>query len=392
MMKRMVKKGMGLLLTFVICAACFAMPASADEHWAQPYIDLARDKGWLAQAGVDPSFPPDGGITYESLIMLVCEATGIKPWYSIDYFLNYAYENHSIRISEPSYTYKTFADAQNTRMNEQGYLRLATQFGLLVLSDYNDFPGGGYIAEDRKQEFREKALEPYRAALRGDAVMLLARGLGLVNPAGERDTTAALFTDWEAVPGWEKGWAGELYDIGVLTADDRGAARVGDPISLGEACQMVCAAYDYMIEGIDESICVEYSFYTGSRMTAWLPVPVQIVDGLIYIPIRTFFQTGMDLSHSYPANPTAPETFNYGWWSKSDQAYKCEYSSGYPYYYYAGNKEYLCNRGMNPYRTALGPVRLLFGEVMFPIMAADDAQFYDGVVHAETFGPWVMSS
>lgn len=386
MMKRMVKKGMGLLLTFVICTACFAMPASAEEHWAQPYIDLARDKGWLAQAGVDPSFPPDGGITYESLIMLVCEATGIKPWYSIDYFLNYAYENHSIRISEPSYTYKTFADAQNTRMNEQGYLRVATQFGLLVLSDYNDFPGGGYIAEDRKQKYREKALEPYRAALRGDAVMLLARGLGLVNPAGERDTTAALFTDWEAVPEWEKGWAGELYDIGVLTADDCGAARVGDPISLGETCQMVCAAYDYMTEGVDESICVEYSFYTGSRMTAWLPVPVQIVDGLIYVPSRTFFQTGIDFDYDY----TAPKTLYWGWWNKSEQAYECEYWAGAYHYHYAGSAEYFSCHRVVGWHTALGPLRLLFGEVMFPIMTVDDARFYDGVVHIEVFSGRIM--
>lgn len=386
-MKRMVKKGMGLLLTFVICAACFAMPASAEEHWAQPYIDLARDKGWLAQAGIDPSFPPDGGITYESLIMLVCEATGIKPWYSIDYFLNYISENKNPKLG---YTYKTFADAQNTRMNEQGYLRVATQFGLLVLSDYNDFPGGGYIAEDRKQKYREKALEPYRAALRGDAVMLLARGLGLVNPAGERDTTAALFTDWEAVPEWEKGWAGELYDIGVLTADDCGAARVGDPISLGEACQMVCAAYGYMIEGIDESIYMECTSSDPTReysILAYLPVPVQVVDGLIYVPSRTYFQTGIDFNY----RNTTPEVFYWGWWRTGDniqQLYE-PYHDGYEYYFYPGKQEYGYRSN---YRTALGPLRLLFGEVMFPIMTVDDPRFYDGVVHVEVRPPMVMSS
>ena len=391
MMKRLQKR----VLAFFVCALTaisVCLPAQAQGGLYDGYIARAQDKGWLAAAGIDPAFPPEGGITYESLIIMVCEAMGIKPWYSIDYFLNYTYEKHSLRASEPGYVYKTFADARDTRMNEQGHLRIATQFGLLVLSDYCDFPDGGFLAEDRWQEYREKSLEPYRAALRGDAVMLITRGLGLVNSAAKRDTSAALFSDWDAVPDWEKGCVGELCDAGVLTADGHSAVRVGDPISLGEACEMLCKAYDFMTEGIDEMICVEYFFYTGHAMLAWLPVPVQIVDGLIYIPIRTYYQTGMDLNRSYPATPTMPETFHYGWWSKKDQAYKCEYGNGYPHYYYAGQSEYLCRRGVDNDCTALGPARLLFGEVMFPIMQADDARFSDGVVHIEVSPPMHMSS
>ena len=390
MKKRMLKKAMALTLIFVISAACFVLPASAEEHWAKGYIARAQEKGWLAQAGIDPAFPPDGGITYESLIIMVCEAMGIKPWYSIDYLLHYLYEGRHPAIFglEPDYAYKTFKDAQDTRMNEQGYLRLATQFGLLELSDYCDFPGGGFIAEDTRQRYPEKSLEPYRAALRGDAVMLITRGLGLVKPAGERDVSAALYSDWDAVPDWEKGCAGELYDADVLTADLNGAARVGDPISLGEACQMVCAAYDYMTEGIDESVCVECTSSNPANdysMLAWLPVPVQIVNGLIYIPIRSYYQTGIDFDY----HNTIPETFQWAYWEKRSQCLIVPYLDGYEYYYYPGQQEY---RRRSNRRTALGPVRLLFGEVMFPIMTVDDERFYDGVVHIEVESPMVMSS
>ena len=173
-MKRLQKR----VLAFFVCALTaisVCLPAQAQGGLYDGYIARAQDKGWLAAAGIDPAFPPEGGITYESLIIMVCEAMGIKPWYSIDYFLNYTYEKHSLRASEPGYVYKTFADARDTRMNEQGHLRIATQFGLLVLSDYCDFPDGGFLAEDRWQEYREKSLEPYRAALRGDAVMLILK-------------------------------------------------------------------------------------------------------------------------------------------------------------------------------------------------------------------------
>ena len=386
-MKRLQKRA----LAFLICALTaisVCLPAQAQGGLYDGYIARAQDKGWLAAAGIDPAFPPEGGITYESMIIMVCEAMGIKPWYSIDYFLNYTYEKHSLRASEPGYVYKTFKDAQNTRMNEQGHLRIATQFGLLVLSDYCDFPDGGFLAEDRWQEYREKSLEPYRAALRGDAVMLITRGLGLVNPAAKRITSAALFSDWDAVPDWEKGCVGELCDAGVLTADGHSAVRVGDPISLGEACQMLCKAYDFMTEGIDEMICVECSYYDGGTMLAWLPVPVQIVDGLIYIPSRTFFQTGVDLNNHY----TMPKTFKWGWWNKTRQSYECEYYGGYYHYHYAGSAEYYSSFRVQGMHTALGPLRLLFGEVMFPIMTVDDARFSGGVVHVEVFYGRVMSS
>ena len=154
MMKRLQKR----VLAFFVCALTaisVCLPAQAEGGLYDGYIARAQDKGWLAAAGIAPAFPPEGGITYESLIIMVCEAMGIKPWYSIDYFLNYTYEKHSLRASEPGYVYKTFTDARDTRMNEQGHLRIATQFGLLVLSDYCDFPDGGFLAEDRWQEYRE---------------------------------------------------------------------------------------------------------------------------------------------------------------------------------------------------------------------------------------------
>ena len=124
-------------------------------------------------------------------------------------------------------------------------------------------------------------------------------------------------------------------------------------------------------------------------MLAHLPVPVQIVDGLIYIPIRSYYQTGLDLSHSYPTTPTMPETFHWGYWDKNNQRLIIPYLDGYEYDYYSGQQEYAYRSN---HRTALGPVRLLFGEVMFPIMAVDDERFYDGVVHIEVESPMVMSS
>ena len=363
MMKRTLKRALGLTLIFAISAACFAALATAEDHWASGYIARAQEKGWLAQAGIDPAFPPDGGITYESLIIMVCEAMGIKPGYSLSSSIEAV---NDWDLEEPKDAYLVFQDAQNAAVNQMGYLKIATQFGLLTLSDYESVEGS-YIKME-VDSLPERKLCPYRPALRSDAVMLITRGLGLLNPAKHYVVGSKPFSDWETVPYWQKGCLRVLVNAGVLSGGENCAARVEDPISLGELCEMLCRAFDFMTEGIDYTIGVEYSLWSGQHMLAHLPVPVQVIQGLIYVPVRSIYQTGIDLY----AERTEPYRLNVGYWNKDKQSIR--FAKRYSVNYFAGRVNY---------EVAAAPMRLLFGEVMLPIMTVDDKRFYDSVVHFE---------
>lgn len=368
-MKTKIRNLTALLTAMVFTGVCFTTSAYAP----QPVVN-AEQRGWLAAAGISPEAPMDRIVTYEQLIIMVCEATGIKPGSSIDALL--AHTDGAL-LAEPKYAYMAFQDALDAAVNQKGYLKTATQFGLLILSDYEDDPNGGYV-DGAQGKIACKKLDPYRPALRSDAVMLIARALGKKYDAEMFRLTYEPFSDWDTVPNWMKGYVGTLTDIGILAHGMEGGVRVHDAVTLEELCTLLCHTFDFMRQGINEETCVVFSMQGTKKgsLRAYLPAPAQGIGELIYVPVRAVYQTAYDLLDNRPF----PARFYEGVWNKFEQSISfnwggrtLKYTAGQTYYEQSPDPNWLP-----------GYARMLNGEIMFPVKTFETGRWLlDDVEYCE---------
>ena len=331
-MKRLKKtalKMLALVLSTVLVYP-FAIPAiSAQDYSTQE--NMARTHAWMEQAMYGKEPVPEDTITYEQLIIMVCEAFDIKPGSSFANALEVP--EHFAHIDAD---YKAdFTDTHESDLEKRGYLHVALSFGLLIPTDYFD-----------------NQLLPFRPATRSDAVTLITRGLGLVYPAGLDLTNGEIpFADWETIPDWQKGYASVLKQEGVLLDE---YARLGDVITLGELAELLCRAYDEMTEGVDKEISLILLKDEHLECPTEIVMPIQIVDEVIYVPARSVYRL-------YDKGPCS--------WNGERQSINISYGYGFFWILYrVGYRGFVGLNGyIHPYDSRFR-TRLLYGEVMIPVL------------------------
>ena len=345
-MKRLKKtalKMLALVLSTVLVYP-FAIPAVSAQDYSMKE-NMARTHAWMEQAMYGKEPVPEDTITYEQLIIMVCEAFDIKPG---SCFAN-SITNRLVQVQ----TSASFSDTYESDLEKRGYLKTALDFGLLIPTDYFD-----------------NQLLPFRPAARSDAVTLITRGLGLVYPAGLDLTNGEIpFADWETIPDWQKGYASVLKQEGVLLDE---YARLGDVITLGELAELLCRAYDEMTEGVDTEIrlVLQRKLYIPEKskkeiinVPTEIQMPIQIVDNVVYVPARPMYWL-YDHSHGY--------------WTADNQCCRVSYGLGFfVINYVAGyngfKKDYEEYNGLYDTRFR---TRLLYGETMVPVLDLNTGEDY----------------
>lgn len=352
-MKRFTEKWTIFMLIAALLGTAACLPAAAEGHWADAYMQRAQ--GWIAAAFDEPP-QPDDLVSGEQLLMMTCEAMGITPGSSFEDFIL-----HGQRYPDDFYS-GIPEQVKDSRMVARGYYLPATWFG---------------FTRDISSSF-------FAPAERGNAFSMVTRGIGLLNVAKEYSNANAVCADWEQVNEAYQRRIGLLAECGIITGDAEGNVRINDPITVGEAAAVLCRAYDYMTEGMDAGIRMIAS---GEEMygvaNVEVPVPIQIVDDIVFVCARTLLQAGNWVRQSKPGDTETIFANNMtlkGVWTKDSQSVDFEYytkwkgyAAGRKYYNNSGEKDVLSNRRINN--------RLLFGEVMIPVLDLRDGHRYNQIAN-----------
>lgn len=333
-----------MVFLFLLAFLLYALPASAAPvlpdvvgHWSEPEVQQAVNTGWV-NGYPDGTFWPEKSITRAEFVKMIDAALKLNPDSPTERFLSEAAKEQSPAL----------VDTGNHWLATQGWLGPALAFGLIVPSDYE-----------------ENRFEPDRNICRREMAVIITRALGLVKPA--QDTTPDLvFSDSAWIPAWARGYIDQAVKAGVIKGYEDNTFREARPATRAEAVVMINRALNWMNNGIDQNIKVlvrkPVQFYPDDPpQTVSLPVPAQVINGRVYVPVRAVFDTANSLLYNKPGS------LRY-YWDPVQQVLSFEY--GVTYLFQAGNERWglYSNLELNEYAPTLpAQARLLIGELMVPV-------------------------
>lgn len=220
---------------------------------------------------------------------------------------------------------------------------MAVEFGLIQEGDFPDGQFGPSIPLNR-----------------GEAAVLVARALGLVNPAHENKESLS-FADAETISPELRGYVQEAVQAGVIRGLPDGTFGGSRPISRAEAVAMIGRAVAWMEEGVDPDIraYVKEPNREEAGQAFSLSVPAQVIDGTVYLPARDVIRSNAQLYGDALEGQT---------WDPAAQ--ELNVTLILPFRFRAGDIRYVgfgyeeINENAFTFPTN---ARLLYGEVMIPV-------------------------
>lgn len=248
-------------------------------HWANDNLIWAKNDGILSKIGAE-NRDPEAAVTRAEFVKMTIAAMKLTPDSQVT-------EN----IIEKDPLKEASEDLKIHSIATDGSLKTALSFGIITDDDYVD---GRYRPDD--------------FITRYEATVIISRMAGFVYPASQNDGSTFKYKD--SVSDVQKGTVAELTNRAMLLGYDDGCVRADKNLTLAEACTLLKRAVDYTEQGIDESITVtirnscdmeetqdgpyrghEYTVKATTHATGYeLPVPVQIIDGIIYIPLALTYE------------------------------------------------------------------------------------------------------
>ena len=349
------KRKLITLLFIILLMVGSAIPALAASqelpdtagHWAQQDIEKAVAAGWV-NGYPGGTFHPDAAITRAEFVKMLMSAIHLTPNSETSKFL--------IDNSSPI----PFTDMDYHWLTTQGWTQPAQSCGLIVASDYSN-----------------NRFEPDKPITRYEIAVMVNRALGFVYPASQPVAEALPFSDKEQIPQWVEGYVKQAVNAGVLEGYPDGSFGGSRTATRAEAVVMVLRALQYMETGIDKDIKVfvkEDNIYSDAPpLEAGLTVPAQIIDGCIYVPVRSVFDAIAKLYDN--------TEFRYGW-NPIDQILYFEYGMFFLDFRSGDNQYGYGNDGIgrndaigqySPIFSAMAKSRMLYGELMIPVYSPNQA-------------------
>jgi len=358
------KRKLIILLLTVSLSIGSAIPALAVSqelsdtagHWAQEDIEQAVAAGWV-NGYPDGTFRPDNTITRAEFVKMLMAAIHLTPGSDTAEFLT---EQRNPALDT------ALTDMSNSWLTAQGWTLPALCFGLIVPDDYSEHKFG-----------------PDTPITRYEIAVMVDRALGLVYPSSQQVTEELTFSDKDQIPEWAQGYVKEAVEAEVLEGYPDGSFGGSRTATRAEAVVMVARALQYMKTGIDKDIKVIVKepgdSATNAPIEADLTVPVQIIDGCIYVPVRCIFDAIDELYYNVG--------FNY-YWNPVEQTLRFEYGQFY-HTFRSGDNKYAMNGSYQdmPGYTFPGNTRLLYGEIMiaaYDLEKPDTGNLWRGNWNSET--------
>lgn len=341
--------GTALFLTLAVSARA-AGPIYPDlaGHWAQAEVEAAAQAGWV-NGYPDGTFRPDGQVARAEFVKLLLGAVHLTPDSGTAAFLHQA--------SQAAYKPVPLDDMGENWLTQAGWTQVAWEFGLIQAGDFPDRQFG-----------------PAVPLTRGEAAMLIARALGLVQPASQEEAEPLPFTDAGAIPQELRGYVREAVGAGAIQGLPDGSFDSGRTITRGEAVAMIRRALAWMEQGVDPAIRAyvrEPDYYLAygdgplRSLEITLSAPAQVIDGAVYLPARDVIRSNTELYG---------DTMSGEVWEPDRQELVLNYIL--PYRFRAGDARYVgfgyaeINDNAHTFPT---PARVLYGELMIPICGSKPA-------------------
>lgn len=337
MLRRFMAAMMGTALFFTLTvSARAAEPAYSDldGHWSQAEVEAAAQAGWV-NGYPDGTFRPEVQVSRSEFVKLLLAAIRLTPDSDAAAYLHQA--------SQAAYHSVFLRDMETNWLTQAGWTRVAVEFGLI---QEGDFPDGQF--------------GPSIPLTRGEAAVLVARALGLVNPAHENKESLS-FADTETISPEFRGYVQEAVQAGVIRGLPDGTFGGSRPISRAEAVAMIGRAVAWMEEGVDPDIraYVKEPNSEEAGQALSLSVPAQVIDGTVYLPARDVIRGNAQLYGDALEGQT---------WDPAAQ--ELNVTLILPFRFRAGDMRYVGfgYEEINEYAfTFPTNARLLYGEVMIPV-------------------------
>lgn len=350
------KRWLCAALTAAMVLTMVILPAHAESwgwlpdingHWAEEEIRAAAS--WV-NGYPDNTFRPDGSVTRAEFVKMLLSATRLDPGRNTADYLH--------EISSYAKSGEVLTDLDGHWLTVYGWTQTALDFGLIIPSDY---AGGVFV--------------PNQPATRCEAAVMIVRALGLVYPARQSEEEKLTFTDAETIPQWARGYVFQAVEAGVLNGYPDGSFQGDQTITRAEAVKMVSRALTYMEEGIDWGIRVFAQEASGvneeyrQMVRVWLSAPAQVIDGVIYLPVRDVITANAALY--------GPGGLEWCCWDTERQQIALTYT--HPFQSGAGDARFRWFSGdiNDDDRRFPAPARLLYGELMVPVYTPDQEGFWD---------------
>lgn len=239
------------------------------NHWAKEKIEEAFSNGWIGGYG-DGTFRPERSVTRAEFVKMLESAMKLTPDSTTAQFLMKATEDYR--------TKNTLNGVRNHWIERQGFINPALAYGLIVPSDY-----------------MSRNFGPDTPITRKEIVIMLDRMLGLVASAEKEKGISLSFKDNKEIPDWLKGYIDQAVSKNIITGYEDGTFRYNRGATRAEAVAMIQNALSYM----DNGIVNDYKISVNGQ-AASLSVPVQIIDGMAYVPAKDIISAAnKDLSFGW---------------------------------------------------------------------------------------------
>ena len=367
------KKAVALLLaaTMMVPLALAAPSAEGsfsdvEDHWAQAEIEKAVATGWV-DGYPDGTFKPEKTITRAEFTKMILDATHLTPGCeTVEWMVDNARTGEApfgMSVYEPRLN-----DMNDHWLTTQGWTEAALYSGMVVPSDYN---GGNFRPE--------KPIARYEIAL------MVTRALGQVIEAKLEEGLDLSFTDNEEILDWMKGYVHMASKAGVVKGYPDGRFQPNKASTRAEAVVMVQRMLDEMEQGLNPDIhlVVQYRDENGTTVERdQPPLTMQVVDGMVYIPVRGLFELQADMMKEAGSEYAGYwGQFWYALWWPVEQICCVENT--------LGNEPLVFNYQMGT-DLLLGVARSLYGEVMIPVCDLNhpDDEVQDSWYQDNWHGAW----
>ena len=352
-------------LTSLLLAAAMMVPFAAaapseegsfpdvDGHWAQAEIEQAVAAGWV-DGYEDDTFRPERAVTRAEFVKMLLDAIRLTPGCET---VNWMKENATTRDSFgwPTSYQPSLNDMNDHWLTTQGWTEAALYSGLVVPSDYNN---GNF--------------QPQKPIARYEIALMVTRALGQVYGAkAAEDLNIDLpFTDSDTTLSWMKGYIRAASEAGVVKGYPDGSFQPNEASTRAEAVVMVQRMLDEMEQGLDNDIqlVVQYQDENGAIVTRDNPLPYQVVDNVVYVPIRGLYDLRADMMRE-AGNPDGFSWVRFcpSTWYPIEQKFSLLNGLGTMQDVYI----YQMGSSYNEYGDLPGVCRALYGEVMVPVCDLD---------------------
>ena len=335
-------------ITLVLCLAFSGVisntaSAQTTSHWAESGVSWAKTEGLLSINGSD-SRSYEATVTRAEFIKMTLTAMKLTPGSGLAAFLR----KNSFQSPSLETIYK---DLAGNSLTTSGYAQIAVDYGLILSTDYS-----------------AQNLFPDTPITRYDAARIITRMIGHVFPSQVYPDPRLSFTDGMTIKTEYKGMIGQLAKLAILRGYEDGEFKGDRQLTLAEACVILKRSVEYSERGLDSNVRItvyskfladEQDFVIGINKTSpsvelESGTPIQIIDGVVYVPARLINDAARTLYYNEPWNGGVD------YWGREDQRYGFEWgNSGATYIAGWDCKD-------DSYQ-AIAPYRILRGEIMIAV-------------------------